>query len=661
MTLLFLDFETYYDDAYSLTKMAPPNYILDPRYETIGCAVKEGFDGKAHWVDGPDFGAFISRYDPRTTTTVTFNALFDNCILAWQYGFVPARLLCAMRMAVALRGHVLQSASLAEVSRCLGVGVKGTEIENVKGMRRQAIMAAPGNLWQRFQQYAINDVELCAAIFAKLIPEFPHSERRVMDRVLRCAVEPVFQVDTNMLCEHLKDLEETKLRMIALAAGADPDDDSAPLPLEENPEQRRAAFEKFASSLRSNEQFAKHLRARGIEPDLKLSLTDPTRKIFAFAKTDEFMAELLDHEDPVVQALASARLGLRSTIEESRGKRILSIAELPWDRYRDGTPRMYSGGTLPVPLRYSGAHTHRLSGDWKINLQNLPAARGKSKSKLRKSLIAPPGHQVVVGDLSQVECRITAWLCGQRDLLGLFARKEDPYSALGTKVFGYLVDKNVHKIERFIGKRGVLGLGFGCGADKFYNMVLRSARLLGMDMPKLLQVWTRDLCQRTVTIYRDTNRDITRGWYELDLILKTAWLGKTPPRRWKCVLIGHGYVELPNGMKMLYADPTLDPETGELTYRYGKKTFRMYGPKFLENIVQALARIILMNAALRLWDQGLHFKLQAHDELAFLVPDERVAWAKDLLYTELTRRPSWAKDLPLDAEVESGPTYGDAK
>src|SRR5678810_1265972 len=101
MPQLFLDFETYYDDQYSLRKLTPPEYILDPRYETIGCAVKEGPTGSSYWVDGPEFGNFLQTINPATTDTITFNALFDSCILAWRYGFVPRRILCAMRMAVA--------------------------------------------------------------------------------------------------------------------------------------------------------------------------------------------------------------------------------------------------------------------------------------------------------------------------------------------------------------------------------------------------------------------------------------------------------------------------------------------------------------------------------------------------------------------------------
>jgi hypothetical protein len=498
MDYLFLDYETYYDDQYSLKKLTPPQYILDPRYETIGCAAAVNAE-TSHWVDGPDFEKYIAGFNPETTTTVTFNALFDNCILAWKFGFIPARMYCSMRLAAALRGHVLPSVSLSSVARALNLGEKGNTIASVKGMRRAEIMNDPG-LWRAFQAYANNDNELSRGIFATLSPEFPHAERKVMDRVLRCAVEPRFQIDTKMLRAHLEDLDLDRIEGLLEVVDEDQARKFASVRhLRDNPgtpgEGKAAAealdrmvatheprTEAMAAELRSNAKFEEILQSRGIDVAYKQSLTDPQRKIPAFAKTDEFMADLLEHEDPAIQALASARLGLRSTIERSRGEKILAIAELPWPSY--------CAGNMPIPLRYSGAHTHRLSGEWKINMQNLPAGRGKRKSKLRKALIAPPGHQVLVADLAQIECRIAAWLCGEVDLLDQFATKKDPYSILASKIFGFIVDKKVHLLERFIGKAGVLGLGFGCGADKFFNMVLRSARGMGMDMTNLLAVWT---------------------------------------------------------------------------------------------------------------------------------------------------------------------------
>jgi hypothetical protein len=645
MPVLYLDYETYYDDAYSLKKLTPPEYILDPRYETIGCSAAVD-DETPYWVDGPDFPAFLKQFDLAKTTTVTFNALFDNCILAWVYNWVPARMYCSMRLAAALRGHILPSVSLASVVKVLGLGEKGRTILDVKGKRRTEIMNDPA-LWQAFQAYANNDNHLNREIFKTLLPEFPAAERRVMDRVIRCAVEPAFHADTAMLREHLDDLEEQRAEAL-IAAGA-PTTMAAP--------DRADKLEAFARELRSNDKFEEILKGLGIDVQYKPSATDPTRSIPAFAKTDEFMSDLQEHDDPLIQAIAAARLGLRSTIERTRGEKILAIASLPWPRY--------CGGNFPMPLRYSGAHTHRLSGEWKINPQNLPAGRGGGTSKLRKSLKAPPEHKVLVADLSQIECRIAAWVCGEQDLLEQFAACKDPYMILGEKIFNMdpgTGNKKTHELERFIGKTGVLGLGFGCGADKFYNMVLRSARGMHMDMTKLLSVWGTNLAQKAVGTYRLANPHIRNGWYRLDDILQTAWVGASGPVRWGpggVVEIGQGYVLLPNNMKLLY-EPVRLPD-GEQGYRYGRKTHKIYGAKFLENIVQALARVVVMHAALRLWDQGLKFKLQSHDELAFIVPDAEAEAAKALVLTEMRRRPSWAPNLPLDAEANYGESYGDAK
>lgn len=639
MSILFLDFESYYDDEYSLKKMAPPNYILDPRWETIGCAVRAEGDAESAFVDGRDFRTYLAQFDPANTTTVTFNALFDNCVLAWRYGFVPVRMLCAMRMAVALRGHVLPSASLASVGKCLGVGVKGTTILSAKGKHRADLMADP-NLWREYQAYAINDNEMQRDIFYQLIGEFPHSERRIMDRVLRCAVVPKFTVNQQLLTGHLADLHEQKAQMLI--------DAGAPATMAE-PE-RDAKLAVFAKTLRSNVKFKAVLEAKGIDIEYKDSVTNPEIKVPAFAKTDDFMAMLQEHDDPDIQALAAARLGLRSTIEQTRGARLLSCAELAWPSY--------CNGNMPMPLRYSAAHTHRLGGDWKYNVQNLPSSR-KVGSKLRKALGVKQGEKVVVADKSQIECRINGWLCGQKDLLETFRNKGDPYSDLARAIFNLTtVDKK--SLERFIGKSGVLGLGFGCGADKFYNMVIRSARTLGMDMGPLMAVWTPQLAQRAVRLYRELNGAIRATWYLLDSIISTAWVGNTAPVMFGPCLIGKGTVEGPTGLVMRYGEPRRDSD-GEYWFTYGREKHKLYGAKFLENIVQFLARIDTMCDALRISDRGYPFCLQSHDELVFIVPEAEAQTCLDIAIEEMRRAPSWAKDIPLDAEGNFGDCYGDAK
>ena len=166
------------------------------------------------------------------------------------------------------------------------------------------------------------------------------------------------------------------------------------------------------------------------------------------------MTELQEHEDPQVQALAAARLGVKSTLEEKRSQRLLAIAALPWEQFGQ------LPNAMPIPLRFAGAHTLRLCGDWKINMQNLPTGRGGKKTKLRLALKAPSGSKVVVGDVGQMHARLTSWLSGS-PLLQQFRDKKDPYNALATEIFQRPINRKLpsDEIEGQIGKAGVLGLG----------------------------------------------------------------------------------------------------------------------------------------------------------------------------------------------------------
>ena len=281
-----------------------------------------------------------------------------------------------------------------------------------------------------------------------------------------------------------------------------------------------------------------------------------------------------------------------------------------------------------------------------------------SKSKLRSSLNAPPGYKVVVADLGQIEARLTAWFCQATILMHAFEAKKDPYALLAAEIFGKPIDPKVDKLERFIGKSGVLGLGYGAGSPKFYTMVIRSARTLGMTLD--MNFWTIGLAEKSVATYRRVNGEIPRMWMFLEEVLAREWMGLGAAKMVGPVKIGHGVVIGPNLLEMRYDDPQQDHEHGK-TYGYGGRRHKIYGAKFLENIIQFLARIILMNAAMRLADRGLRFCLQAHDELVFIVRDDDVDNAKKIIHEEMTRRPSFALTLPLTAEVGHGQTYGEAK
>lgn len=677
MKIIFLDAETYYSDEYSLRKMPTPSYILDKRFEEIMWATKIN-NQPGEIIDGPDMGAWLAQHDPKDTISVTFNSLFDNSILTWHHGFVPALMLDSLGMVRALRGHVLDRFSLEHVSETLGLGQKGKALIKVKGMRRADILRA--GLYPELGAYALQDNELNAGLFGMLIGEFPKSERRLMDLVLRCAIEPSFQVDKRLLVKHLRDLQKAKVNILYEASPhkGRPDIDKlyadtvaalewagggqTPNSIATLVETAKQAF--GIKQITSSNKFAETLTRLGVEIEYKTSPAtgNPTP---CFAKTDQFMADLAEHPDPRVQTLAACRLGVKSTIEETRTLKLLGISVLPWAQA--GSLASFPGN-MPVPLRYGGAHTHRLSGEWGMNMQNMP--RG---SKLRKALLASVNHKVIAGDLSQIEARLVAWLAGCWQLLDEFRATPsnpdpDPYSAFATKVFGFPVIKKQHPVHRFIGKTGVLGLGYGCGDEKFYKMVVTGARLMGIDITEAN--FTEALASTTVRAYRRDYQQIPQLWRRLDHIVHRMWTGvegseiKLGPLTFSRPASQSGMamrVEGPGGLGLDYE--MLPWRPGEdYMYRRGHAVHKIYGAKMLENVIQFLARIIVMNAALRLNDRGYRFRLQAHDELVFNpIPDQDVDNAKAIIYTEMTRPPSWAPDFPLGAEVKSGQSYGDCK
>ena len=630
MRFLFLDFESYYDNIYSLRKMTPAEYILDPRWEIhmVGVAID---DGPIQIIAAEDFAAFLKQFPPEDTMTITYNALFDNCILAWRYGYVPKRMIDCMGMVRLLRGHVLKGVSLETAADHFHLPAKGHEIAKVKGMRLAQIMARPV-LWAQYKDYCRRDVYLMRAIFNRLAPEMPAPQWKYMDLVLRACVEPQFVIDYELLKAHYDDVITDKEELMR-AANSD------------------------KTTLMSNDKFAERLIELGIEPGLKPSPSNPAIETYAFAKTDEFMTQLQEHDDPQVQALAAARLGVRSTLEEKRSQRLLAIADLQWPTtWGQEVTRI-----MPIPLRFAGAHTLRLSGDWQINMQNLPTGRGGKSNKLRLALRAPSGSKVVVGDVGQMHARLTSWLSGS-PLLQQFRNKEDPYNALATAIFQRPINRKLpsDEIEGQIGKGGVLGLGFGAAAKKFYGMVIRAVRSSGGDIAVLKRVWTLELAEKAVRAYRRAERKTVDLWYRLDLVLETSFCGKEASVRLGPVEIGRGYVKGPSGLLMSYVVPE-DFGGRDKYYLYAKRHHKIYGAAFLENIVQFLEVEIMQAAAIRLAKRGIRFAGQSHDELSFVVRDEDVDKVTAIVLEELTRPPSWAPDLPLTASVNHGQSYGEAK
>lgn len=618
MLTIAVDVETYYDSDYSLRKMTPIEYILDPRFECMGWGVQ--MKGFTFFLEPNQFKIFLSRL-PLRVAMVSHNSLFDMSVLQQRFNYTPALMIDTMGMSKAWWGHSLQRFSLKKVCEFLGLPEKGETVLKVMGMHMDDIKRA--GLWKEYTDYCTNDTDLAMMIYRRAIQEgFPVSEIAIMDSVLRCAIKPKFTIDANLVAQHIAEVAAKKAALLARTGLED------------------------RSTLMSNDKFAAALRSLGVDPPTKVSLT--TGQItYAFAKTDPAFVELEEHEDDEVQALVSARMGIKSTLEETRSQRFAKIAQLTWPGNQQSL--------MPVPLGYGAAHTHRLGGEWKLNLQNLP--RG---GNLRKALKSPPGQKIIAADASQIEARIVACLAGQADLVEKFRNKEDVYSSFASIVFGYTINKDTHKDERFIGKTSVLGLGFGLGAEKFMRTIRLKSKL---ELKKLYDMQMEE-AEKVVKLYRYTYHKIPAAWRFLDQMLPQM----TRPGccvHWGPVVFEHERIKLPSGLYLYYKG--LENTSDGWKFTYGGKSKWIYGGKMLENIVQAIARIIVMDASQRIRRRlaavgpELDMALQEHDALAYVAPEALAQTVHDILVEEMSRDVSWLPGLPLAVEAGIGTDYGTVK
>jgi DNA polymerase len=619
MDILNIDFETYYDRAFSLSKMTTEEYIRDPQFETIGVAVKRN-EEETVWFSGTNAQTkrWLQQWDWANSVAVAHNAMFDMAILNWRYDIRPKRIADTLSMLRAIDGPHAGN-SLAKAVERYGLGEKGDEVINALGKRRLDFtdedMASYG-------EYCINDVELTQKLFTVLAPLMPVSELRLIDLTIRMFTEPVLVLDKGILAAHLDNVQAKKEELMA-----------------------KLNYDK--SELMSNPKLAELLEFHGVSPPMKVS-AKTGKAAFAFAKSDELFKALLEHKNPQVQAIVAARLGVKSTLEETRTERFIAIA----DR-----------GLLPVPLRYYAAHTGRWGGDDKVNLQNLPR-----KSPLKKSMLAPEGYVFIDCDSSQIEARTLAWLAGQNDLVEFFDKNNaevaagvekanmqyDPYKIMASEIYGVAVGDIVDD-QRFVGKTTILGAGYAMGPTKF-QMQLKT---FNVDMPI-------EECKHIITVYRNAYPMIPLLWEQGDKALealmstRTAQLGEH-----EALLVDMFGIRLPNGMYLRYDNLRKEPDkkSGRDQFVYDVKKgravipTRIYGGKLIENVCQAVARIIIGEQMLMV-ARRYRVVMTVHDAVGVIAPIEEADKARAFVEACMRIRPKWAPTLPLNCESKIGASYG---
>ena len=647
--ILTIDFETRWSSRnYTLTKTTTEEYIRDTRFKAFGACVHEfGTDSPIEWVRGAELPEYFSSVDWGRTAVLAHNAQFDISIMAWRYGVSPCFIFDTLSMARATRGVEVGN-SLARLAADFGLPEKGKAVHSTDG-----VAELDADLELELAEYCKHDVYLCEQIFERLSRGYPKKELRLIDMTLKMYTNPVLQLDRSMLINAIA-AEKEKREELLQRLGVD------------------------EAVLASNPQFAKALETLGIPAPRKTSKTTG-KSTLALAKNDAMFQALLNGDNEDVANLCEARLAVKSTTERTRAQRFLDISKR---------------GTLPVPLSYYGA----LSGRWTaskgsaINMQNL-----KRGSFLRKAIMAPEGHQLVVGDLSQIEPRVLAWLSDYTDMLNIFRAGGDPYAAFGSQMFNIPgLTKESHPDLRQSAKSALLGCGYGLGWASFAAQLLvgflgappvrytkEFAKTLGVtaetaekfldwddNLKKLEEI--PHICTMTELVihclaakaiidkYRLTAEPVVALWNMFGhLIQYSLYEGKEYTH--KCVTFKKGEIVLPSGMSLLYPDlkPGKD-EKGRLQWTYGADETKLYAGKITNNVTQGVARCVMTDGMLRT-AKRYFVAGTVHDEQIAVVPDEDVADAKTWVLAQMTMEPKYMPGIPLAADGGAHKRYGLAK
>jgi DNA polymerase len=498
--------------------------------------------------------------------------------------------------------------SLAVLAQRYNLGTKGDEVIAASGKNRADFTDEE---LDRYGDYCVNDVELTYKLFSAMIKKgFPKTEMKLIDLTTRMFTRPLLDLNLNLLEMHLVDIKEKKDNLLLLANIED------------------------KGELASNPKFAELLKQLDVPVPMKISPTTG-KETFALSKNDEEFKALAEHPNVVVQALVAARLGTKSTLEETRTERFIGIAKR---------------GLMPVPLKYYAAHTGRWGGSDSLNLQNLPS-RGDNAGKLKKAIVAPEGYSVIDADSSQIEARVLAWLSGQNDLVEAFAKGEDVYKIMASAIYNKGAEE-ITKEERFVGKTTILGAGYGMGAAKF-----------GAQLKTFGTTVSEAEARHIIQIYRETYPHIVGLWRQAQLALEAISKGYTTSLG-KAGVLGiepnEKGIRLPSGLLMRYDQLVAVRDEKGMQYQYKTRYGwnKIYGGKVIENVCQAIARCIIGEQMICI-AKRYNVVLTVHDAIACVVKDEEVLEAQAYIEECMKWTPEWAKGLPVSCESGYGKSYGD--
>lgn len=408
--LLYIDFETVYStkEKYDLRNLDIVRYVRDSRFRVFGVGIAGRHDAP-EWVTAKDIsGAFVdigTRIGWQNVTVVGHNIKFDGFILYEKYGIVAGQYIDTMAMSMAVLGKTVKSHAAEHLAEHFGLQAKGFLNTNGKTTltpEEEKELAA----------YCLHDVELCRAFHGRLTPGFPAGQYASLDQTVRMFVVPRLQLNVSVLEEAAKNevlRRETIFNEIGIEKKV------------------------FAS----NDKFPALLREKGYEVPMKES---PRKKdeagnpvlIPALALGDSDFLDMLEGENAELRNLCEARVAAKSTLLETRSKKLAAIGRT---------------GCWPFDVRFSGAdQTHRFSGG--------PGAGGNPQnftrgSALRQAVEAPDGYDLVVGDFSNIELRIQAYISQDPGLIDGIESGRDIYCDFASVFYGRTITKEDEAARRF--------------------------------------------------------------------------------------------------------------------------------------------------------------------------------------------------------------------
>ena len=606
--LLYLDFETFWDTkvGYTLSsrKTSMVEYIRDSRFKAFGVGIAFG-DSKPTWIPAEQIPYWISEVSEQVRWSeialVCHNTKFDGLILREIYNCLPGQYICTKGMSKAVLGKTIKNHSLRTIGAHFDLPPKGE-------MKTDGVRSLTPVQEKELADYCIRDVETHRGVFMRLAKEFPENQYAVLHRTVDMFVNAKTKLNIPLLEETHKNEVERRKNIFA-----------------------KIGIDKKVFS--SNIKFPKFLEKKGYAVPMKIS--PRTQKLIpALALGDVSFISLLKEGNEELQMLCEARIAAKSTLLETRSAKLITVGRT---------------GSWPFDIEYSGAtQTHRFSGGSGAggNPQNF--TRG---SALRRAVEPPVGYELAIGDFDKIECRFVAYLAQDPGLMA--AIEGDAYSAFASNYYGRKITKADVEERRF-GKEAILGLGYQMGWKKFKDRVkIKTGKNISDKEAK-----------RGVDMYREMYVKVPALWRFLQGIIPNIATGK--PVSWPFPgKIGHGYVELPSGLKMKY--PNLREVQGkydrmEWVYDVWEKGHlekaKLYGGKLLENLCQALAGELCKEAMLKF---GNRVSGLVHDEIHVITKKGLGLVTKMALQRYMTTPPAWMPELKLKAEVGVGLNWLAAK